>query len=311
MTEARAFINGQWVAATDLAISIFDAGFVLGATVTEQLRTFRGALFRLDAHLERLSRSLEIVGIDPGYSTSDLRSMAVELVRHNWALIDPSDDLGMGIFVTPGPYAAFSGQRESAPTVCLYTYRLHYQLWADRYETGDALVVSDVRQVSPETWPPELKCRSRMHYFLADHRARAIDPRARAVLLDEQGCVTETSTANIAIVLGSQGIVSPPPEKILPGISLRTMAELADSLQIPFAYRDIRPEQLATADEVLLASTSVCLLPVVRCDRRPIGSGRPGPIYRRLLDAWNRHVGVDVARQAVRWARESRGAPGG
>ncbi|MFV2070721.1 MAG: aminotransferase class IV, partial [Pirellulales bacterium] len=121
MTEPRAFVHGEWVAATDLAISIYDAGFVLGATVTEQLRTFRGQLFRLDDHLRRLFRSLEIVGIDPGYSANALRRIATDLVRHNHALIDEEDDLGMGIFVTPGAYATFSGGQETAPTVCLYT----------------------------------------------------------------------------------------------------------------------------------------------------------------------------------------------
>ncbi|MFV2066538.1 MAG: aminotransferase class IV [Pirellulales bacterium] len=210
------------------------------------------------------------------------------------------------MLVTPGAFATFSGGQETAPTVCLYTYELPYHLWANKYQQGDALVVSDVLQVSPRSWPPELKCRSRMHYFLADRRARLVDPHARAVLLDEAGFVTETSTANIALVRAAEGIVSPRPEKILPGISLKTLAELAEAVEIPFIYREVRPEELLMADEVMLASTSVCLLPVVRCDGQPVGSGKPGPLYRKLLAAWNQRVDVNLPRQAERFARRAR-----
>jgi len=301
LPEPRAFIDGESVAARDLAISIYDAGFVLGATVTEQLRTFRGQLFRLDDHLQRLFRSLEILDIDPGYSADALRQIATDLVHHNRTLIDKEDDLGMGIFVTPGTYATFTGIEDTSPTVCLYTYPLPYHLWANKYQQGDALVISDVLQIPPGSWPAELKCRSRMHYFLADRRARAVDPHARAVLLDDAGFVTETSTANIALVYATEGIVSPRAEKILPGISLKTLSELAEALQIPFIDRDVHPEEFFVADEVMLASTSICLLPVVRCDGQPIGSGRPGPVYRKLLAAWNQQVGVDLPGQAAKF----------
>ena len=95
-----------------------------------------------------------------------------------------------------------------------------------------------------------------------------------------------------------QGLVSPPQEKILPGISLSTLRELAAELAIPFTHRDIRPEELASAAEVYLCSTSICMLPVVRCNGQAIGSGQPGPIYRQLLSAWSGQVGLDIAGQA-------------
>ena len=302
MSEPLAYLNGRFVPECSASIPLYDAGFVLGTTITEQVRTFRGQLFRLDAHLGRLQRSLEIVGVDPGVSQRDLGAIAEDLVLRNHALVADGDDLGLAMFVTPGPYPTLAAGRRSGPTVCMHTYPLPFGLWAKSYEQGETLVTPDVRQVSPRSWPRELKCRSRMHYWLADRQARDVDPRARALLLDEEGFVTETTTASLLIYVDREGLVSPPAEKILPGISVAVVSELARKLEIPFGQRDLRPEDLAAADEVMLAGTTPCLLPVVRLNSQVIGSGIPGDIYRRLLDAWREMVGVDIASQAVRFA---------
>ena len=303
MNQTLAYLNGRWVTPSELTIPIHDAGFVLGATVTEQLRTFRGELFRLDDHLQRLYHSLEIVGVDPGHTAAQLAEIAREAVARNYPLLADGDDLGVGIFVTPGPYPTLSGDADRQPTVCVYTYPLPFHLAVDKYDHGEVAVISPVLQVPAASWPTELKCRSRIHYYLADQHARAIDPAARAILLDESGMVNEASTANIVMVTQGKGLVSPPREKILPGISLTVLSELAEQLGIAVTRRDIRPQELAEADELLLTSTTVCVLPVVRLDGKPIGSGAPGKVYRRLLTAWSELVGINIAEQAVRFAK--------
>jgi branched-subunit amino acid aminotransferase/4-amino-4-deoxychorismate lyase len=141
-----------------------------------------------------------------------------------------------------------------------------------------------------------------MHYYLADREARGIDPQARALLLDLDGYVSEASTANVLAYFDQRGLVSPPQDAILPGISLAMLQALADELTIPFRSEQMKPEDLAVADEILLCSTSPCVLPVVTLDGKPIGDGQPGVVFRRLLDAWGDHVGVDVAGQARRFA---------
>ncbi|OHB75983.1 MAG: hypothetical protein A2W31_01305 [Planctomycetes bacterium RBG_16_64_10] len=302
MSSPLAFINGKWVQPSELTIPIYDAGFVLGATVTEQLRTFRGRLFRLTAHLDRLMHSLHIIQVDPGYSAGELADIATEVIRHNHPLVAEGDDLGLGMWVTPGSYPAFAGGVESGPTVCVHSYPLPFGLWANKYRDGERVVVSDVVQVAPRTWPPELKCRSRMHYFLADRRAQAAESGARAILLDGEGHVCEAATANVVMFRARDGLISPRHSAILPGISLMTLAELADGLGIPYQQRAIRPAELAAADELFLTSTSVCVLPVVRCDGQAVGAGVPGRIFRRLLAAWSELVGVEIESQAVRCA---------
>lgn len=306
MSEPVACWNGDWLPAQELAISIFDAGFVLGATVTEQLRTFRGELFRLEPHLDRLYQSLQLTGLESPLDRAAIRNAAIALVERNAAQRLSGGDLGVGIFVTPGTMSRFSGGRATGPNVCLYSYPLRFADWADRYERGERLVISSVRQIPAECLPPALKCRSRMHYYLADREAAQRNPQARAILLDTDGFLSEATTATLLIYRREEGLLTPKREKILPGISLQVVRELAAVEGWPIDERDLPPDSLFEADEVLLASTSSCLLPVVQVDGQPVTDGRPGPVFRRLLSRWSELVGIDIAGQASQLASISR-----
>jgi branched-subunit amino acid aminotransferase/4-amino-4-deoxychorismate lyase len=301
MHERIAFLNGAFLPERELAVSVVDAGFVLGVTIAEQLRTFRGTIFRAEDHLSRLYHSLEILGVDIGYTAEQLKSAAEYVVASNRQLIHPADDMGVSIFVTPGRYAAYSGPGPSVPMVAIHTYPLPFYLWAHKYTGGESVAVASVRQVPVECWPRELKCRSRMHYYLAEKEVQRIDPSARPILLDADGCVTEAPTANIVAYHGEEGLIAPPVERTLPGISLKVVTELASQLGIPFSHRFLTVSDLEQCDEIFLASTPFCLLPVVRLNGAPVGqtaSGKPGPIYRRLLAAWNEIAGFDLVAQA-------------
>lgn len=299
MPGPLAYLNGKWLPLAQATVSVYDIGFVQGVTVAEQLRTFGGKLFRLDAHLDRLARSLAIIGVDMGLSRAELEQIATELAAQNHRLLEPGDDLGLTMFVTPGPQAAFAHLAlKSGPTVCIHTQPLPFRTWASKYDGGDSLVVTPVMQVPAACWPSELKCRSRMHYFLADREAAAREPGARALLLDERGFVTEASTANILFYFRGEGLVSPPRERILPGVTVAVVEELAASLGIPFIHRDLTVDNFAAADEVLLCSTSPCVWSVTRLDGRPIADGKPGPFAHQLRDAWCRMVGIDIVEQA-------------
>ncbi len=296
-----AYLNGRFIPAAEAAVSVTDGGFVQGTAVAEQLRTFGGKLFRLEAHVDRLLRSLAIVEVDAGLSRDELIRIARELVQRNHPLLAEGDDLGLAIFVTPGEYVPMRGKGAGRPTVGLHTFPLRFELWADHYKLGQSLVTSDVAQVAEACWPRELKCRSRMHYYLADLRARRRDPGSRALMLDADGCVAETTTANI-VLQTIEGLITPPREKILPGISLAVLFELAERLGVQHCQRNLTAADVAAADEVYLTSTSSCIIPVVRFDGRPIGAGVPGPMYARFLAAWGEMVGVDIAEQARRFA---------
>ncbi|MCE9547840.1 MAG: aminotransferase class IV [Planctomycetia bacterium] len=303
MDQPQAYFDGRFVPESEARIPLDDLGFLLGATVTEQLRTFAGRLFHVEEHLTRLARSLSVVGLSDAVPVDPLAAIAEQLVANNHRLLADEDDLALSIFVTPG--SAASPQSESItpkPRVGLHTFPLPFHRWAEKQQRGDSVVVTSIRQVPEECWPPELKCRSRMHYYLADREAAAREPGARAVLLDTGGHVTEATTANALLYRKSEGLVSPPRESVLPGISLAMLRSLAARQQVAWQERELTPEDFHTADEVLLSSTPFCLLPVTRFDGQPIGAGQPGPIYRQLLAAWSEEVGVNIAEQAKRFS---------
>src|SRR5687767_1819668 len=99
--QPLAYLNGSWIPADQASVKVDDSGFVLGVTVTEQLRTFAGRLFRLEEHLGRLRRSLEMIEVDPPLPLADLAKIATELAERNHALLAAGDDLGLAILVTP------------------------------------------------------------------------------------------------------------------------------------------------------------------------------------------------------------------
>jgi branched-chain amino acid aminotransferase len=297
MNDIAAYLNGEWIPVEKLHISVDDAGFLLGATVTERLRTFGGVVFRPDEHLRRLRHSLDIVGLETDAITNQIAGAVPEFLRRNKPLIAAEDDWSIVAFATPG----IVGARQ--PTVCVHGYPLPFARWAAQYETGIHVVVSSVRQVPPNCWPPELKCRSRMHFYLADREEAATDPAARAILLDQEGYIAEATTANVLIYRDGEGLISPPHEHILVGVSLGVVRDLAGELGIPFVTRRTTVDDFSSADEAMLASTSVCLLPIVACNAKPIGNGRPGLVFRRLLDGWSKLVGVTIDEQARRFSK--------
>ena len=138
-----------------------------------------------------------------------------------------------------------------------------------------------------------------MHYYLADREAARKQPGAKAILLDHEGCLSETSTANLLLHFPGRGLVSPPSQDTLAGITLDFVGELAGQLGISLERRHVPAEEIEAADELMLTSTPSGILPVVECDGRPIGAGSVGPVYRKLLAAFSAAVGVDVARQAM------------
>jgi len=301
--EPLAYLNGRLLPLSQVGVGVFDVGFVQGVTVAEQLRTFGGKLFRLEQHLERLARSLEFVGVKLELTLAELGQIATELAVQNAKLLDPADDQGATIFVTPGTTGAFVNlAAHRGPTVGIHTQPLPFGQWAEKYRTGESLVVTNVLQVPAACWPAELKCRSRMHYYLADQRARVIEPGARALLLDQRGFVTEASTANLLIYLHGEGLISPPKEHILAGVTVAVVEELAGQLGIPFAQRDLTIADVTRADEVLLCSTSPCVWSVTRVNGQNIADGNPGPVSSELRRTWSQMVGFDIEEQTQRFA---------
>ncbi|HUE13471.1 MAG TPA: aminotransferase class IV [Planctomycetaceae bacterium] len=313
MAEPLVYLNGRTVPASQAHLAVYDAGVVLGATVTELVRTFRKQLYRLEDHLDRLAHSLHYVRFDIGLTMPELAQTVRQLVAHNAGLLGPEEELSVVIFVTAGEYATYAGGAagnvRTTPTVCAHTFPLPFELWAAKIQAGVHLVTPSIRHVPPQCYDAKMKCRSRMHYYLADQEARLVDPDASALLLDLEGNVAETSAANFLMVEEGR-IVSPSLRNTLPGVSRATVIELAARLGVPFEVRDFQPFDAINAAEAFLASTPYCLMPVTKINGIVIGSGRPGPVYRRLIEAWSQLVGLDVLAQVIDGAKRRTAAAG-
>lgn len=302
MSEPLVYLNHELVPASRAHLKIYDAGIVLGATVTEMIRTFHQRLFRFDDHLARLQRSLRYVRFDLGRPLAEWSSALEELVAHNARLLPPEGELGLVIFVTAGEYATYAGSAavgvRTTPTVCAHTFPLPFHLWKEGMQSGVHVVTPSIRHVPPQCYDPKMKYRSRMHYYLADREARTVDPKAVALLLDLDGNITETGGGNFLIVEDDR-IVSPTTRNTLPGISRKVVIELAEQLGIPFVERDLQLFNVINAEEAFVASTPYCLIPAVKINGLPIGDGRPGPIHHRLLSSWSQEVGLDIIGQIL------------
>ena len=299
MTEPVAYFNGEFVPISKAALSVFDMGVVAGASVTEMARTFQHVPFRLQDHLSRLDDSMKLLGIDPGLKRADVESICGIVIAENSRLIPDDHDLGLIVFVTTGQNLTYLGRESIAlartPSVCVHTFPLPFELWADTYETGLHLVTTSVKSIPDDVIDPRVKHRNRLHWHLADIRAKRIDPVAMALLTDREGFLTETATGNLCVVEGTT--ILTPELHVLKGISRDVVGELASSFGMSFGFTRMTHDDLLRSSEAFLTSTPHCLVPVTRFNRQPIGDGRPGPVFHRLITAWGNRVGVDIVKQ--------------
>lgn len=306
MSEPIAYLNGKFVPYSQASLSVADLGVVSGASITEMARTFRHQLFQLEPHLERLEHSLAGLEIERPVSRQELSTLCHQVASENAKLIPADHDLGLVVFVTAGQNLTYLGRAgltaTTTPTVCIHTFPLPFELWADKYESGLHLITTTVKGPPEDVIPASIKHRNRLHWYLADKQVKKTDAAAMAVMTDPDGFLTETATGNLCVVEGQT--IATPEEHVLRGVSRQVVADLASSLGLSFAYGRISPNDLGQAKEAFLTSTPHCLLPITKFNGLSVGDGRPGPIYRRLLDAWSQLVGVNIAAQMQRGTLE-------
>ncbi len=300
--EPIAYLNGNFLPQSQVRLGINDAGFVWGATVTDLVRTFRHQLFRLDAHLIRFRNSAKLARVPLDADDDQLAFIAQELVRHNAKLIEPTQDLCLCMFATPGPIGYYLGQPggpgDGPPTLCMHTFPVPFGRYARLIRLGGRLVTWRVAQ-GVSAVPPIIKHRSRLHWWIAEKKLYQTDPDANLLLLDTHMNVTETPTANFLLVHDGQ-VCSPsseegnPFEGLLRGISLTVLQELCEELGVVFREVNLRRGDLMFdyPDEAMLCSTPYCLAPVSSINGKAIPW--PGPVFQQLIAAWNRKVGLDI-----------------
>src|SRR5947207_4448398 len=169
MQDPLAYLNGHFLPATAATLPFHDAGFVLGATVTDLCRTVRHSLYCWDDHLARFRDSCRAAHLSPP-TDNVITGTAQELVAHNAALLNPEEDLALVLFITPGIigyYAGLDGAAGDAPpTFGLHTFPLPFRRYRRLFSEGAHLVTAQTRQVPASSVDPRIKQRSRRHWRL-------------------------------------------------------------------------------------------------------------------------------------------------
>ncbi|MFC2016617.1 aminotransferase class IV [Chloroflexota bacterium] len=278
------YLNGCLMPIEQASISALDYGFLYGFGLFETMRAYRGQVFRLDKHLSRLACSAEILGLPIG--TVDLKGAVVDIIRAN-KLRDAR--IRITISIGEGKMAPDTSTCKK-PTVLILAE--HYQPYSDQaYKRGFRAVVSSIRRNSQSPLS-SLKSANYLESLLAKQEAKAAGVD-EALCLNEKGLLAEASMSNIFLVTGS--ILRTPGQEsgILPGITRATILELASSLGINSVEHDIRPDDLLQAREAFLTNSLIEIMPLIEVDGKPIGSGKPGSITRKLMGAYKRLVLIE------------------
>jgi D-alanine transaminase len=272
---SKVFLNGRLLPVEDAKVSVLDRGFIFGDGVYELVPVYSRVPFRLEEHLARLERSLGEAKIRNPYSRSQWRS-------HIHGLIDaqPFEDQGVYFQVTRGVAKrdhAFPNNVE--PTVFMMANPLVNPPQAAVERGGAAVSAQDNR------W---LRCDIKSISLIGNVLLRQLSAEAEAAetILFRDGKLTEASASNVFVV--KRGVILSPPKSnlILPGITYDVIAELAQANALPMEFRDVSEAEVRGADEVWVSSSSKEVFAIVTLDGKPVGDGKPGPVFRRMFQLY-------------------------
>ena len=275
------YLNGSLIPRSQARISALDYGFLYGFGLFETMRAYGGQVFRLDSHLNRLARSAEILGLP--IEALDLKGAVMDTIHANKlsdARVRITISIGEGGMV-PDPSAC------TQPTVLILAG--HYKPYPKQvYEKGFRAVVSSIRRNSQSPLS-RLKSANYLENMLAKQEARAAGVD-EAICLNEKGLLAEASMSNIFLV--NDGILRTPGVEsgILPGITREVVLELASQLDINTFEQDIRLDELFQTQEAFLTNSLMEIMPLTEIDGKPVGSGKPESVTRRLMANYKKLV---------------------
>jgi D-alanine transaminase len=265
------YLNGEFMRIEDAKISVLDRGFIFGDGVYEVIPTYSKRPFRLAEHLARLQSSLDAIGIANPHAAAKWTELVTGIVAGN-----PWEDQNVYIQVTRGvakrDHAFPKGLK---PTVFLMASELVTPS-AELMKTGaKAIVLPDFR------W---LRCEIKSTSLLGNCmlRTEAADAGCAEAILVRDGELTEASASNVFVVKNGTALAPPKSHLILPGITYDVVLEILRDNAIPHEVRPVKEDELRSAEEIWVTSSSREVLPITSLDGKPVGTGRPGPVGARV-----------------------------
>lgn len=272
-TEPIVYINGEYLPQSQAMVSVLDRGFLFGDGVYEVIPVFAGKLLRLNEHLERLQRSMNRVLLKNPLAQDEWEEIFHVLLDRN-----PGGDRSIYLQVTRGaaPVRDLSISPDVEPTVFVMVNDIKPVDFAKLENGIDAVTVDDFR------WKAcDIKSVSLIANVMIRLRANELNVMDAVMVRD--GLVTEGTASNIFVI--HNGIISTPPKSdcLLPGITRDLVMELAQANGFKVEERDIKQDELDTADEIWLTSSTREIAPVVKLDNHVIGDGVAGEYWKKII----------------------------
>ncbi|KHE66888.1 branched-chain-amino-acid transaminase [Halobacillus sp. BBL2006] len=287
MSSQWIYLGGEYVDKNEAVVSVYDHGFLYGDGVFEGIRVYEGNIFKLDEHLNRLYDSAKSIMLQIPYEKEELEEIIAETVRKNQletAYIRVVVSRGAGnLGLDP---ASCSNPRVVviAEALALFPKEL--------YERGVRLASVSSRRNRPDVLPPQVKSLNYLNNILVKMEANqaGVD---EALMLNDQGYVTEGSADNIFIV--KNGTIFTPPTYLgaLEGITRNAIIDLAEEKGYKIKEQPFTRHDVYVADEVFLTGTAAEVIAVVEVDQRQVGDGTPGVVTNHLLSEFRKITTTD------------------
>jgi len=277
-SDLRVFLDGQIVPVEQATISVFDHGLLYGDGVFEGIRSYKGRVFELDAHVQRLFDSAKAIRLTIPMSAQQIKDAIHQTMQANGL-----QDAYIRVVVTRGVgYLGLAPTRTANPSVFVITDQI--ELYPpELYRDGMSIITVSTVRNHPNAVPPPIKSLNYLNNILA--KIECVDAGVlEAIMLNVDGLVAECTGDNVFIV--RQGRLQTPSSDagILPGITRAVVMRLAAERGIDVQEKQLLRYDLYVADECFLTGTAAEVVPITQIDGRQIGDGKPGPITQQLME---------------------------
>jgi len=279
--EGAAFMDGAYMPVAECRIPVLDWGFLRGDATYDVVHTWQCRFFRLDEHLDRFTRNLGRLRYEIPYDRDGIAE-----VLHRCVALAGLDDAFVEMLVTRG-IPRNRDPRQATNRFAVFAVPFVWILPRERHGDGLHVIVSSIERIRAQAVDPTVK-----NYHWLDFTRGLLDAYEHgaetAVLVDSAGNVVEGPGFNLFAVSGD--VLSTPAEGVLDGITRRTVIELARDTGTTVREELLPAKAVHEAEEVFITSTAGGVMPVASVDGAPVGDGAPGPLTRRLRDAyWQLH----------------------
>jgi len=282
--ELQVYIDGVYYSKSQAKVSVYDHGLLYGDGVFEGIRAYNGVVFKLKEHIDRLYRSAHAMILQIPLTKEEMIQTVVGTLRKN-----KLKDAYIRLVVTRGVGDLGLDPRKCPkPSTIIITDTISI-MSSEAKEKGIATMISWVRRNSVDATTHEIKSLNYLNSVLAKIEATAngVD---EAICLDKNGFVSEGVGENLFIVKDGKIFTPPRSTGALAGITAQVAIKLAENLGYKVTETNITPFQLFTANEVFFTGTAAEIVPIREVNKRQIGNGRPGPVTKKLMAAFQKVI---------------------